>query len=80
MRRSTIIATCLVNSGMISRLDDAEAAVAFHFREDFPDCDFAEWNREIDDRVAEDIIGNVGRAMTINVVSFIKELGDPYST
>jgi hypothetical protein len=79
MRRSTIIATCLVNSKMIRRLEDAEAAVAAHFRDFFPGCAFVAWNSEVDNRVAEQIIRNVGRASQINVVKFIKDLGDPCS-
>lgn len=77
MRRATVIAHCLVNSGMTPRVREAEAAVAQVFREEFPESDFLRWNVEIDERVAADIIKNVGRATTINIRRLIDDLGDP---
>lgn len=77
MRRSTIIASCLVNSKMIDRLEIAEAAIRYHFSEEFPQASFERWNREVDDDAARRIISNVGHAMTINVKRFIEDLGDP---
>lgn len=74
MKKSTVIATCLVNSSMINRLEDAENAVRQVFLDEFPESNFAQWNREIDDQVAEQIIKNVGRASQINVRKFIEDL------
>jgi len=74
MRRSTIIATCLANSNMINRIQDAEHRVEQVFRDEFPHEDFAEWNREVDDHTAQTIIEGVGRASRINVRMFIDDL------
>ena len=74
MRKSTIIASCLVNSSMISRLEDAESTVRQVFQEEFSGSRFSEWDQEIADQVAMQIIGNVGRASQINVKRFIEDL------
>lgn len=74
MRRSTVIAKCLVNSDLITRLEDAEARVRGVFIDEFPQAGFNRWNREMDDRVAQRIIDNVGRASRINVKMFIEDL------
>lgn len=74
MKKSTIIATCLVNSNMINRIDDAENRVYQVFIDEFPASNFAEWNQEINESVARQIIKNVGRTSRINVKLFIEEL------
>lgn len=74
MRRSTIIATCLVNSDMIQRIEEAECAVQQVFIEQFPKADFSQWNREIDRDTAKNVIRTVGRASRINVKLFIQDL------
>ncbi len=74
MKRSTIIASCLVNSGMIDELDHAERAVEQIFRDEFPRQDYAVWNSEVDEKKAHQIIKNVGRASRVNVRMFIDDL------
>ena len=74
MRKSTIIAECLVNSGMIERIEEAESAVQQIFIEEFPKADFTQWNQEIDDNTAKNIIRTVDRASRINVKLFIEDL------
>jgi hypothetical protein len=74
MRRSTVIAQCLVNSEMIKSLDDAERRVRLVFEDEFPNQDFDEWNRNMDDCAAADIIKAVGKASRINVKKFIEDL------
>jgi hypothetical protein len=74
MEKSAIIATCLVNSSIINRLEDAENIVQNVFLTEFPQRQFNEWNREMDDRTAEEIVRNVGRASRINVRKFIEDL------
>lgn len=74
MRCSIVIATCLVNSNMITRLADAESAVKQVFDDEFPHESYAEWNRELNDDAARRIIDNVGRASRINVRMFIEDL------
>lgn len=74
MRKSTIIAKCLVNSDMIERIEEAECAVQHVFIEEFPKADFTQWNQEIDSDAAKNIIRTVGRASRINVKLFIQDL------
>jgi hypothetical protein len=74
MKKSKIVAACLVNSRMIAKYDDAESAVRRIFQQEFPRATFLEWDSEIDDHVAENIIRSVGRASTINVKKFIEDL------
>ena len=74
VRKSTVIATCLVNSGMIGDLAAAEVSIANIFAECFPSEIFAKWNSELPESAAQHIISGVGRAMTINVEKFISDL------
>lgn len=76
MRRSTVIATCLVNSNMIPRLEDAENRVHGVFLDEFPGSNFNRWNRQLDEQTARNIIRNVGRASRINVRMFIQDLAE----
>jgi hypothetical protein len=74
MKRSTVIATCLVNSNMVTRIDDAERSVHQIFLDEHPGKRFDDWNGELEDAVARRIIRTVGRASTINVAKFITDL------
>lgn len=74
MKKSTIISSCLVNSNMIKRLEDAEHRVQEVFAQEFPDSDFYQWNQNIEERTATLIIKQVGRASRINVRKFIEDL------
>lgn len=75
MRRSTVIATCLVNSGFILTLETAEEEVRFRFEDEFPDESFDDWNRNLrDDATGESLVVAIGRAYTINARNFINEL------
>lgn len=74
MRKSTVIAICLVNSKMISSLAQAESAVRKVFEDEFVVRDFSEWNVDMSDQVGQSIIQSVGRASRINVRRFIIDL------
>jgi hypothetical protein len=74
MRKSTTIAQCLVNSKMIWSLEEAETAVKVIYIEEFPSRDFNDWNRDINEDVAANIIRTVGQASRINVKKFIEDL------
>lgn len=74
MKRSTLIATCLVKSDMIARLEYAEQCVQQTFLSEFPNSNFSEWNHDINEGTAEDIIRRVGPASRINVKKFIEDL------
>ncbi|MCB2184014.1 MAG: hypothetical protein KQH63_18465 [Desulfobulbaceae bacterium] len=73
MKKITMIASCLVNSSMISRMEDAENAVRQAFSNDFPNDNFDTWNQELPDDIANKVIKNVGRASKINVTRFIQD-------
>ena len=74
MNKSTIIATCLLNTGIVSRLEDGEHIVRTTFQDIRPDRSFAQWNTLIPDNIARTIITNVGRPKDIPVDLFITKL------
>ena len=74
MRKSTVIAQCLVKSKMIVSLEEAEHAVRVIFNQEFLDNDFNDWNKNMDDAAAANIIRSVGKASRINVKKFIEDL------
>jgi hypothetical protein len=65
LKKSTLIASCLVNSNLVGRLEDAEFAVVRLAAAEFPDERFADWNTEIDDHVARQIIHSARNASPI---------------
>ena len=74
MRKTVIIATCLVNSGMFRELAVAEQDVRRVFHEEFPHKTLHIWDHEIPDDVAADIIAAAGRSGIVNVKKFIEDL------
>jgi hypothetical protein len=48
MRKSTVIANCLVDARAFSDIADAEAAVRAAFRNAFPDQNCSDWNGDVD--------------------------------
>ncbi len=76
MNKITVIATCLVNSNMIPDIQDAKAAVRMVFDSEFPDADFDDWNADIPESTADNIIRDVGWASRINVAKFISDLSE----
>jgi hypothetical protein len=59
MRKSTVIARCMMNSG-VSSLDDGELAVRATFQEEFPAGNFDDWNLEVDDEEGEKMVTILG--------------------
>jgi hypothetical protein len=59
MRKSTVIARCMMNSG-VSSLDDGELAVRETFQEEFPSGNFDDWNLDIDDEEGEKMVTILG--------------------
>jgi hypothetical protein len=74
MRKSTVIAQCLINSDMIRSLEQAELSVRRVFDDEFADRDFDQWNTNVNDDYGSQVISDVGKAMTINVKRFIEDL------
>ena len=75
MTRQRIIAQCLLSSGMVesSRIEDADADVLCHFETEFPEGDFAGWNQDVSNSMAEIIIKKVGCASSIDVRQLIED-------
>ncbi len=74
MQKSTLIATCLFNSSMVTNLDVGERIVRHVFDDNFKGIDFAQWNVSLPVKTAQSIIAGVGRAMRIDVRKFIADL------
>ncbi len=58
---------------MVSSIEDGESIVMQVFLDEFPRRDFDEWNTELENEDARQIIKNVGRATQIRVDLFIKD-------
>ena len=67
MLKSTVIATCLLNSKMAGSTDHGERLVRGVFVEEFPNVNFDQWNSHVNDEWAANTIRKVGVASKINV-------------
>ena len=56
MRKSTIIATCLLNAGIVLDMESGEALVLTTFQQHFPDDSFERWNGDVDPAKAAHIV------------------------
>lgn len=74
MLKSTLIAKCLHQCGMISDVPTGEAAVESIFGEYFPDHSYKKWNTQLADDVTSHFLSESRNAGTIHVDSFIKDL------
>jgi hypothetical protein len=74
MRRATIISTCLLNNNMVNRLEDGEREVENLFHNLFPGEKFDDWNIDVNEKTAREIVSSVGRAGSIRVDRFINVL------
>lgn len=74
MKKSTLIGTCLLNSGFVKKLTDGEDTVRRIFIDEFPGDDYLKWDTEIENSVGDDIIKEVGKQSNIDVGKFIKRL------
>lgn len=61
---------------MIKTIEQAEASVRNIFTDNFPHLNFNQWNKEVSDEFAKNIIKKVGKASRINVRKFIEDLSD----
>jgi hypothetical protein len=76
VKKSTLIATFLVNLGSGFDLDQAEYAVAVTFAEKYLASDFHAWNTELDDGWCENVIKGEPNPSYVNVENFILRLWD----
>ena len=76
MKKATLIATCLVGSGICSRLEAGEEVVRRVFAREFPGNSFDAWNLELPAAEAQRIAEAVSGAMLIDVALFVRDLSD----
>jgi predicted DNA-binding protein (UPF0278 family) len=75
MRKSIVIATCIVNSGVTNHpLSTVEAAVRQTFKEDFQNMNYEKWNENLPESVAQDIIKQFGNNYRVDVRQLIIDL------
>ena len=74
MKKSVIIANCLVNSGFFDTINLAELAVEKIFFDESKEGEYSDWNANVTDSYGKNLIKNVGRASKINVSKFIDDL------
>jgi hypothetical protein len=59
---------------MVKDIEDAENVIRSVFKDEFPNHNFQEWNSNIPDKTANNIINAVDKASRINVKTFIEDL------
>jgi hypothetical protein len=74
MLRSAVIAKCLLRIKAVPDLEEGEAEVRRIFNAEHPGLSFDEWNRELDEAVAQALLLTLSRAPQINIKRFIAEL------
>jgi hypothetical protein len=74
MKKSTVIATCLINCGSRHGIKEIEQSIQSTFREDFPGLNFQQWNTDIPEPAAQGIIRDFGGSYTIDIRQFILDL------
>src|SRR5689334_345464 len=66
MRLEEIAIKCLVNSGLEKTNDKALRSLHREFATSFPSLNYEEWNKEIPETMAQNIVSNVGKNGTIS--------------
>ena len=75
MKKSTIIATCLINSGITSHgIRDVEASIEQTFKEEFQGMNYLQWNTHLSESEAQKIIREFGNNYRIDIRQFIHDL------
>jgi hypothetical protein len=74
MKKSTLIATCLINCGSTYAIREIETSIEQTFREDFPQMSYGQWNTVLPMPEAQHIIKQFGTGYRIDVRQFIHDL------
>ena len=74
MKKSTVIATCLINCGSTYSIMEIEHSIEQAFKEDFAGTDYYQWNTELKDEEATNIIRQFGYGYRINLRQLISDL------
>lgn len=78
MKRSQVLAHCLINSGCSLSEKDIHNGIYQTFTDEYPTKSYESWDIEISDSTANHIIKTVGRASVIHVDLFIRDLWDAH--
>jgi hypothetical protein len=73
MKKSTIVATCLQNSGSRHTIPELEKSIVQTFHEDFPGMSYTTWNVDVSEETARLIINNFRGVYRIDVKKFIQD-------
>ena len=74
MKKSTVIATVMINSGSRHGIRDIETSIEQTFAEDFPGMNYKQWNTDLPEPVAKKIISDFGSSYNIDLRKFIIDL------
>ena len=74
MKKSTVIAQCLVNAGMTLSILSGEREVERVFVNEFGDESFDWWNGHVADSIAQKLVRNTGPATRVHIDRLIQDL------
>jgi len=76
LKKSTLIATLLVNMKTGFELQHAERVVASTFADEHPDANFEDWNTELNDDWCKKFIHSKGKLSSVRVGKAIIDFWD----
>ena len=77
LKKSTVIALCLINGRIIYRMEDAQEVIRRIFADEFPGESYDVWNGEVSEVAAQELIRSVeARGYRLDVETLIRELWD----
>jgi hypothetical protein len=74
MKLEDIACQILVNAGKYKSQDEALKALRSEYNLHFPKSNFEEWNRDLPESTARNVISNVGKNGSMSVRFLIKDL------
>lgn len=74
MRKSTLIAKCLVTGGHVSEISDGELITESYINQEFPQLDFNEWNIRLTPIQSERFLEKVNFSSPIQLEKLVQEL------
>jgi hypothetical protein len=78
MRKSALIAMCLINGRIVYRMEDADIVIRRAFTEAFPNADYDAWNTRVSDTIVQETIRNAELSPhEMDAATLIRVLGAP---
>ncbi|MFN7120189.1 MAG: hypothetical protein ACK4TA_25595 [Saprospiraceae bacterium] len=74
MKKSTVIARCLMNNKAVRTLEEGENIVERLFATEFSILDYADWNQEISETRANAVTCTIEDAARLNIRQLIRDL------